>query len=252
MMHSPHVLITRPAGQHEHLAQACSALGFQVSHLPCLAIEGLENKSLHRECIAQTDSVLFTSLNAVEYAHGQLPMPWPGVVARAIGPATANALVSKGQALISEPCAPFTSDAFLAQMESHPPERLIIVKGLGGRTLISDHLSELGWHVQTLDVYRRLLPDISPAYVDEIFQSSVPDIVCLSSNESLNNLMMLIGDHRTELLDIQLLVNSDRCANLADSLGFRHPALVAQSAGDQGQLSQLKQWLQNRSGEQAG
>jgi len=245
MVHGPHVLITRPSGQHEQFALECKALGFQVSHLPSLAIEGTENKSLRSEIVNQADSILFTSQNAVEHAHAQLPLPWAGVAVRAIGPSTARALIQRGQVLASEPCAPFNSDAFLAQIGRNPPERLIIVKGQGGRTLISERLSGLGWHVQSLDVYKRLLPEASPLQVDEIFRSPEPDIVSIGSNEALTNLMTLAGNHRPALLQIQLVVNSHRCANLAVQLGFHHPTLVAQPAGDQGQLLQLKQWLQN-------
>lgn len=244
MVHGPHVLITRPSGQHEQFAQACKALGFVVSHLPCLEIVGTENKSLCSEIVTQADSLLFTSQNAVEHAHAQLPLPWAGVAVHAIGPATAKALLLKGQALASEPCAPFTSDAFLAQISRSPPEQLIIVKGLGGRTLISERLKELGWRVQTLDVYKRLLPETSPNQVDEIFCSPEPNIVSIGSNETLTNLMTLAGDHQSALLRIQLVVNSYRCAVLARQLGFHHNALIAQPAGDQGQLLQLKQWLQ--------
>lgn len=245
MVQGAHVLITRPSGQHEQFSQACKALGFVVSHLPCLAIEGIANRSLRGDIIAQANSVLFTSQNAVEHAHAQLPLPWAGVAIHAIGPATAKALRSKGQTLASEPNAPFNSDAFLTQISTHPPERLIIIKGQGGRTLISETLMLAGWHVHTLDVYKRRQPEISPVLVNDIFRTSVPDIVSVSSNETLSNLITLVGSNQASLLRLPLVVNSERCAVLAVQLGFQHRALIAQPVGDQGQLRQLKLWLQN-------
>lgn len=241
--HDPHILITRPSGQYKQLALGCQALGFRVSHLPCLAIEGIQNESLLEEYVAKAGSILFTSKNAVEYAHVLQPFPWNQASILAIGPATAKSLTDKGQALAWEPKAPYNSDALLEQLVQVSPARLTIVKGIGGRTAINDSLSELGWHIDTIDVYKRVRPVLAPELVDDVFKSTAPDIISISSNETLSNLMTLIGKHRSTLLRCQLLVNSERCAELAETLGFALPALVAQFAGDQGQVSTLKHWL---------
>lgn len=246
MVNSPHILITRPTGQHEQFARDCHALGFRVSHLPCLAIEGLQNPSLNADSVAKADSILFTSSNAVRYADALLPLPWKESAVRAIGPATARALVEKGQILASEPEKPYNSEAFLLQAGTLAPQRLIIVKGMGGRMLISDALEKLGWQVEPVDVYKRLLPRLSATRIDEILQPAAPDLISVASNETLTNLMILTGKQRPEILRAQLLVNSERCAKLASDIGFSKTAIVAQAAGDQGQLDSLKQWLNDQ------
>ncbi|MFK7855122.1 MAG: uroporphyrinogen-III synthase [Granulosicoccus sp.] len=246
MANSPHILITRPTGQQKQFARDCQALGFRVSHLPCLAIEGLQNPSLNTERVSKACRILFTSSNAVRYADALLPLPWRESAVQAIGPATARALVEKGQILASEPAKPYNSEAFLLQADTLAPQRLIIIKGVGGRTLIGDTLEKLGWQVEHIDVYKRLLPQLSPSRIDEILQPATPDVISVASNETLTNLMTLSGKHRSEILRAQLLVNSERCASLACDIGFRRTAIVAQPAGDQGQLASLKQWLNNQ------
>jgi uroporphyrinogen-III synthase len=240
------ILITRPMGQQQTFAASCRMLGFRVAHLPCLAIEPLFDDQLSAELVNQTDSVLFTSKNAVLHAHHTYPLPWPGTVVNAIGPATTAALVALNQSVKLTPKSPYTSESYLQQLESLPPQKLLIVKGLGGRTLIADHLRKLGWAVQGLDVYQRCLPAISPESVAELMQNSAPEIISITSNEALQNLKILAVNHWDTLSKLPIVVNSERTATLAQSMGFEQLALVARSAGDEGQLEQVKLWLSKR------
>lgn len=246
----PRILVTRPMGQHENFARACAELGFAISHLPCLAIQPLHPSAhdaspwLQSSAVMSTqfETVLFTSVNAVNFAHQLLPLPWPEISVHAIGAATARALKSHDQPLAMAPEAPYNSEAYLLQLQRLAPSRLLIIKGVGGRGHIHSHLNDLSWHVETLDVYRRTLPAINRESIDAVFQPDVPDIISVTSNETLENLLLLADDHRELLLQIPLIVNSQRCADLALSRGFIEPARVADPAGDSGQLMQLERW----------
>lgn len=240
------ILITRPVGQHQAFTASCSELGLRVAHLPCLAIEPLRSNQLSTQLLAQMDGVLFTSRNAVVHAHQQCPLPWSGSWVNAIGPATTAALAALNQPVKLTPSPPFTSESYLQQLASLPPQKLLIIKGTGGRTLIADRLSELGWCVQGLDVYQRRLPSISPDSVTRLIQDSAPELISITSNEALQNLKILAHDHWGALSKLPIIVNSKRTAVLAQSMGFEQAAWVAKSAGDEGQIEQVKLWISNQ------
>ena len=240
------ILITRPMGQQQAFSASCAKLGLGVAHLPCLAIEPLVEHQLSDQLLAQNDSVLFTSKNAVLHAHRCWPLPWPGTTVNSIGPATTAALAALNQSVELTATPPYTSESYLQQLESLPPQKLLIIKGLGGRTLIATRLRELGWSVQGTDVYQRSLPAISPESVTKLMQNSAPDIISITSSEALQNLQTLAHNHWNELCKLPLIVNSERTATQAQSMGFEQPAMIAVSAGDEGQLEQVKCWLSKR------
>ena len=243
MSFSPHILITRPEGQHKAMAAACEKLGFRVSHLPCLVIKLIGSEHLDSEPAISFDSVVFTSVNAVKGAAALRSFPWPDIAVYAVGPATANALAECGQTLIAQPRAPYNSEALLAQLVVQKPGRVLIVKGEGGRTKLAHSLISAGWVVQACNVYQRQLPAIDKPRLSEIFDSNPPDIISVTSNEVLNNLLILAAAYKPVLLSRPLIVNSQRAADAAVRAGFTQQPLVAQSAGDQGQLDRLQRWM---------
>ena len=245
MRTAPHILITRPTGQHQPFVEQLQALGLSVSHLPCLEIEPLLDSQLDSDPVGNFDSVLFTSVNAVRQAHRQRPLPWPGLAVYAIGSATAASLEGLGQALAILPDSPYDSESFLHQIGARTPGRMLLVKGCGGRGLLGPGLQKLGWQVGSAEVYRRRLPDISAEQVTQLLQQQMPDLISITSNESLQNMVTLTAEHLHRLRELPLVVNSTRAADLARELGFSQPALIAIPPGDQGQLACIRQWLQS-------
>ena len=225
------------------MAAACEKLGFRVSHLPCLVIKLIGSEHLDSEPAISFDSVVFTSVNAVKGAAALRSFPWPDIAVYAVGPATANALAELGQTLIAQPRAPYNSEALLAQLVVHKPGRVLIIKGEGGRTTLAHSLISAGWVVQACNVYQRQLPAIDKTRLSDIFDSNPPDIVSVTSNEVLNNLLILAAAYKPVLLSRPLIVNSQRAADAAVRAGFTQQPLVAQSAGDQGQLDRLQRWM---------
>ncbi len=242
----PHILITRPSGQHTTLVEACEKLGLKVSHVACLRIEPIDEKTLLDKSVAHTDIILFTSQNAVFNAHKQRPLPWPGVQVHAIGTATARLLSTLGQTLSLLPSPPYNSESYVQQLESLQPQRLTIIKGVDGRSHIAEQLQHIGWSVSSVDVYCRALPSESATSLLRIFEHDPPDIISIGSNETLLNLMLLTKPHINTVLEIPLIVNSERCSELARSIGFLQPSRISVPAGDQGQLSALADWLLTR------
>ena len=241
----PRLLVTRPKGQENTLVADSEALGFAVVHLPCLDIQATD-KQIEASDLAHVDAVVFTSTNAVTYANQKLSLPWNEIDAYALGDATAKALSALGQSVIRQPVPPYNSEAFvhLLQQQSSLPDRLLIVKGVGGRGYIEAQLEPTSTEVITVDVYQRQCPTPDATLATRL--SAPFDIISVMSNETLDNLVHLANPHLGTLLQHDLIVNSERTRQHAQQSGFTGNVYVAPHAGNSGQLEVLSNWLADR------
>jgi len=256
----PRILVTRPTHQQSNFVEACKDRGWQPVCLATIVVEAItrgltaeEADTWHsitqRELDSSPDWVLFTSRNAVEQMQSVAPPPWqegsnrPKILA--IGPATLNALQQHGQHADSLPVAPYTSEAFChwALQQRPRPHKILVIKGVGGRTEIVEQLTKHGIHVSAIDVYRRARPTWSEEQLENVF-NPMPDIVAATSNEGLNNLLALTGElWVTKLQRCQLVVNSQRMAAHARNSGFQGNIDVADPPGDEGQIAAIERLL---------
>jgi len=234
----PRLLVTRPEGQADILIAGAEVIGFDVVHVPCLEIQATDVE-LQRSDIESYDAIVFTSVNAVTHAHSKLPLPWNGVGVFAIGEVTAKELSQLGQSIVAHPLAPYNSESFidLLNNQNAMPDRLLVVKGVGGRGLIEEVLSSGKTEVLNLDVYERRIPSLSNSQTTLIKDAF--DVVSITSNETLDNYLSLATPHHSSLFESKLIVNSERNKAYARSLGFVGEIHVATLPGDQQQLECL-------------
>lgn len=243
-MNAPRLLVTRPLERQEPFGTRARALGFDTLPFPCVRIvPEAAGKIPPTDALEAADRVLFTSRAAVDAVARLAPFPWPTVSIIAIGRATAAALSEQGQSLVEGPIAPYTSEALLSTWEPEPAfERVIVFKGRGGRTVLAERLRQRGTHVSSVDVYRREPPVVSDSLRRRMLIEQRPDIVSVTSDELLENLVTLAGDALPALLPLPLIVNSERCLTQARARRFTGDVRVAQAAGDDGQLAALAEW----------
>ncbi|HET9680094.1 MAG TPA: uroporphyrinogen-III synthase, partial [Gammaproteobacteria bacterium] len=155
------VLVTRPAAQAPTLAEAIEAAGGSALLFPVLVIEPVP---LAIDPPPEADWYIFISPNAVK--HG-----WPLVAAQAanariaaIGPGTAQALTQLGHPADVHPQKGDSENLLAASvLQSMEGQRVVIVRGDGGRELIAETLKQRGAQVGYLEVYRRALSSESTA-----------------------------------------------------------------------------------------
>jgi len=234
------ILVTRPAPQAISLATRIQQLGGEALLLPAIAIEPLAC-----EPVTDHDLVIFVSSNAVEYGARRVGRTEKTRIA-AIGKSTAAALQAMQIAVDVVPEAESNSEALLA----HPDlgltqgSRILIVRGIGGRTLLQESFAALGMSVQVLEVYRRVLPPIDAALrasLEERWRAGELDIVTVTSVETLTNLAILLGDDGM-LREIPLLVASPRIGDAARTLGLQGEIVLANGADDESLLGALSYW----------
>lgn len=237
------VLVTRPAGQAAGLCRLIEQAGGRAIAFPTIEILPPADPGPPRSLLSQAwDLLIFVSRNAVDHALTLLPggrLP-EGSRLAAVGAATADALAAAGRAPDLVPHARFDSESLLGlpQLQDLSGERVLIVRGAGGRPLLGDTLTARGAEVAYAEVYRRVLPKADAADLVARWSTDVK-LVTATSGEVLDNLIALVGaDGRGPLLATPLVVVSERTAEAARTLGFTGLE-VAERADDEAVLAAI-------------
>jgi len=255
MAAEPAVLVTRPAGQADGLVAALAGCGFTPHHQPLLQLEALEVlPSSARQCAQDLDlyqHVIFISANAVRFGMDLIDDFWPqlpvGIHWYAIGDSTA-ALLAQRDVVPITPDSNMNSEGMLAvpQLSEVDRQRVLIVKGVGGRDRLREVLATRGARVDELACYRRRCPSLAPGQLAAQLQRWDVKFILISSGEGLQNLLALLrAGENTKFTDIGLVVPSTRVEKMAREAGFEQIKTAA-NASDTAMLQALQQW---RSGE---
>jgi uroporphyrinogen-III synthase len=238
------IVVTRPAHQAGPLCRLIEAQGGRAISFPALEIECSSQPQPLLQQLGQFDLAIFISANAVECAARFMPTPLPPkTLLAAVGKRTAALLQHHHHgAPVLSPANGSDSEALLAMAELQQVrgKRILIVRGAGGRELLAEALLQRGAQVEYAEVYRRVRPggDLAP-----LQNHGQIDLITATSNESLQNLYdMSTAPQRDWLLTLPLVVIGQRGAELAQRLGFHHPAIIADEASDAGLLQAMLDW----------
>ena len=246
------VLVTRPEHQAGHLCDLIAAAGGRPIRFPTLAIRDLGDTPAVDERLAKLADIhiaIFISPNAVRFGlpaidrHGGLP---EGLLLATVGNGSALALqAALGREPDIVPTDNYDSEALLAlpALQQVAGQRILILRGEGGRELLADTLRERGATVEYAEVYRRECPE--PTDGRDWLEKA--DIITVTSSESLQNLVeMTPALQRALLLSKPLVVISERTARLAATLGFRQPPVLTARAGDEAILDGIREWADSQ------
>jgi uroporphyrinogen-III synthase len=222
------ILNIRPAGQNTSLSEIIRAWGGISIECPSLAIEPvLHDWALTLGDLATFNQAVFISVNAVRFFFEGLRkahLEWPAKIqAIAIGEATHAALIEWGVEAALLPLKA-TSEGVLAleDLQQVVERRIMLVKGVGGRTLLAEKLRERGAAVVTIDVYRRALPVFDDLFIQRLWRDDAIDMIIFTSEEAMNNLFIMFGQAAQGWLKSKsCLVTSERLARVAANLGMK-------------------------------
>jgi len=173
-------------------------LGAEVLELPAIAIEPIEFD------VPQLDRygwVVFTSANGVTafFEHGLASgdldaRALAGLSIAAIGPGTAAALAQKGLH------ADLLPERFVAEslLDAFPPPstdgvRVLVARAQNARDVFPAGLSERGYEVEVLAVYRTVTATPNPASIERVRGGEV-DAITFTSSSTVTNLCDLLGE----------------------------------------------------------
>jgi len=236
------VWVTRPATQAGELVALLQAGGCRVYAQPVLAIEEIDPSGATAAAAlavlsqaAACDFILFVSANAARIGlawlrrAAQLPLS-SGTRVCAVGPATAEVLEPElGPVLI--PDGDYTSEGLLARPELQrlAGNKILIVRGVGGRSLLAEELRRRGAEVSVAELYRRVAPAALDPDLLAGLQSGRVDAIMAASGETIGNLLELGCIAGDQLQRVAVVVPGQRVADLATARGFRR-VVVANSA----------------------
>jgi len=244
------VLVTRPEHQANHLCQLIEAEGGAAVRYPALVIKPRPDRAAVRAAIGPADRydlVVFVSANAVRFGADILDQRRDVPVA-AIGQATAAALNAAGYRVSLMPEEGVDSESLLAmpQLAHMSGQRVLIVRGIGGRDLLLEVMTARGAQVQHAEVYIReaAYPSMErKAEVEELWRQGGISVYTATSVELLEALIGIVTPRCRELMHSTALVTgSQRVADAATRLGLGSPLILADSADDAALTGALIRW----------
>ena len=231
-------MVTRPVQLAAKLSELCAEQGATVIRFPCMEITDTACSESNFNKIKQLDEyslLIFISRNAVYYGirllheAGIYKLDKP---VAAVGIKTAEALADAGIANVIHPHEAASSEALAATqfIKRMKEGKVLIFRGQGGNPYLEAQLARQGLEVDCIEVYRRQRPKECLQLDDKHL---LPDLITVASGETLANLhAMTAKNSMSVLLDRQLVLGSSSMTILHDSLGFKHPPVVARSPID--------------------
>ncbi|MFV2004263.1 MAG: uroporphyrinogen-III synthase [Gammaproteobacteria bacterium] len=236
------ILITRPHGREKHLRHLIEQAGGSVIHYPAFNIQPpaeleIEHLLHLRDQLHRFTMAIFISQTAVEQSQIYFPVLPEHLTVVSIGSKTSQALEQQNIHVDIE-AEEYNTESLLQAPEFQMPQlqgqRVLIFRGTGGRALLGDTLVRRGAQIRYVETYRRELPPLPPLTEQQIEKL---DALTVSSNEGLDNLIILIEDPSL-LIDVPLVLPSQRAAKLARQHGFK-TIISAQNATDEATLKAL-------------
>ncbi len=130
----------------------------------------------------------------------------------------------------------------LPQLQEISGQRVLIIKGEGGRGAVREELGRRGARVDELACYRRDRPRYAAGEVAAKLSNWHIQVIMISSGEGLANLLTLLSQEETsKFTAIALLVPSQRIAGLAQEAGFKQ-VITAENASDAAMVRALEDW----------
>jgi len=234
-----HVVVTRPAGQATHLAEALVAAGASPVLFPVLAIAPLPDSTALVEQIIQLDRydiAIFISPNAVGMGLREVltRRTWPEHLRIVtVGHSSESALqahdLSGQEKHILCPQGRFDSEAMLelAELQEVQGKHIIIFRGDGGRELLAETLRRRGATVDYASCYTRRQPELSPDPLLKLWEAGQLDAVTVTSSEGLHNLVAMVGQLGLAWLrKTPVFVPHARIAATAEACGLHNVVLT--------------------------
>ena len=268
-LQSLRVLVTRPEGRADALIDAITARGGKAVHIPLLAVIPLDEQSdaairatttQRFQALENYQRIIAISVNALHFGLPWIKQYWstlpPQIIWYGIGAATIAAFADYGiDARGENPASPtmtseapsmtteapaMTTEALVAasDLQQLHGERILILRGIGGREQLATVLRERGAQVDYAECYRRSEPVLSTEQLAQL-QAMPFDAISVNSAETLQNLWQCLQPAARELAYRRALIApSARVAATAEQLGFTR-VIVADNAGTQATLNAL-------------
>jgi uroporphyrinogen-III synthase len=238
------VLVTRPKPQGETLCEKIRAAGGVPVYFPVMEIIPPDDVSLFKkqiDALDQFDYLIFISPQAVMQSAAEIHARWPKFPARvkvaAIGAGTAAALKAVQIPVTTFPAHNWRSEGLLElpEFQEIKNKNIAIICGKGGRELLEETLAHRGAKIISIIAYQRNLPRTNETECANLFKKHSIDIIICTSNECVQNLLIMVGEH---IMNVPIIVVSERIAAFARKSGFKK-VILAENASHESIMETL-------------
>ena len=244
------VLVTRPDERGQQLVEMLAKAGIVAIHLPLFTIEvGAELNELPNKFakLKADDYIFIVSKSAVHFADKALKdtgFAWRDDLHYfTVGQGTAQYFAATTAMAVHYPTSQENSEGVLQlpAMQNLQGKTVLILRGNGGRELLSEQVQQRGANVEIVECYRR-----EPLVYNNVEQTS------LCKRAGIQTIVATSGEILTQLLDFvprnehnwlkscQLITVSERISHLAQALGWQN-VIVSPRADNQTLLQTLLQ-----------
>jgi Uroporphyrinogen-III synthase len=208
--------------EHGHTPVVCPLLTYQpgseLAQLPAL--------------LQSADIAIAVSAAAIQFASLQLTqqnIPWPaGITYLAVGPATAAEWRQQGLSVISPDDARSEGLLALPGLQSVNGKKIVILRGNGGRELLTETLRRRGALVSCVECYRRHYLQTDGVRLLQEWQAAAVDSVIITSSELFRQLLTLLPDTAGNWLSaLRWFVASERIAEEIRHSGFKQITIMS-------------------------
>jgi uroporphyrinogen III methyltransferase / synthase len=199
------VLVTRPEGQGDGLAQRLRDAGAEPILVPAIAIGPPSDPAplAHlASTLHQYDWVVLTSKNGVDAlfaslsAQGRDARAFGGAKVLAIGTATAAALLARGVRVPAEFRGEAAAQALIDELgEGIRAARIALPRAEVARDVLPDTLGAAGASVDVIPVYRNLPRPEDQARIAELLMSDAIDVITLTAPSTLESVLSALRTH---------------------------------------------------------
>jgi uroporphyrinogen-III synthase len=244
------IVVTRPAHQAQALTRLISGAGGKPLPFPVIEIRDIEDPApvlALIERLHEFNVAIFVSPNAAErgLALVKTRRAWPAKLkAAAVGAGGVKTLQRHGVTDVIAPEGRFDSEALL-ELPAFAlvyGKRFVVFRGVGGRELISETLTERGAVVEYAECYRRVRPDNDVAPLLRAWERNELNAIAVTSSEGLRNFLDMVGvPAREHALRTPVFVPHPRIAETASELGVRK--VIVTGPGDEGLITGLSTYF---------
>ncbi len=224
------LLVTRPNGQADELLQQLQQRGFGVVHQPLIDIAPITDSPVLKQTMMNLDlfhTVISVSANASELALDWIDQFWPQLPVDiewlAVGPTSAAPFSPLGITPTTPELAKTEGMLALPELQADviAGQKILILRGEGGRETLAEVLTERGAHITYAELYRRAPIELAKGQLQDLCEQNQIRAAILTSGDLVKQFVTQLTDKR--LLDsLIVIVPSERVAQYAKELGAVH------------------------------
>ena len=214
-------LITRPQPQCDELVGLVKELGGAAYALPLVGIEPVPLKNIDVPAVSTYAFVIFVSRPAAMFGSALVKgaqVKGAKVCCYAIGPGTAETLKQEGVLACFSQEANSESLVDMRVLKQISGQKVLIIKGEGGRTYLKDTLQKRGAIVDTLDLYQRENLTYSFNTINNLVIEHRINVVVITSGQILANLLSQVDRSLIDRLNV--IIPGQRLMKIAKKSGL--------------------------------